>query len=784
MLRKLYFTSIATLLAILTMTQLVGCSQNTELHVNDLTESEEKQITEFANNVTVEDGVGQLLMVGFPADINTVRDSESGAADETIVSLGIGSAIVNNSTYYDDGKLNQHEYLSKIISFNNAVQEKTLNSKLKLPLLIATDFEGPNFTSIKRGLVLPPSALAISASQDAELIKKMGSYVGLELKNAGIQVILGPVLDIYNVRQGNKNVLQDRCFAATADGVARTASHYIKGLKESRIVIFAKHFPSHGSVETNPHAKVIPIYEGSEEQFNSDIKPFEVSRKSIDGIMTAHIEVPCIREKQMATFSEEVVNSLRKKKEFNDQILITDDLSSMGAVLTYMDKRQYSYSDIAKQAFAAGHDLLLFAHVSRDSKGDEPFTSMELRKVVADLAKYIKSSESNVKQFRSSLRRIIKLKAIIAKDMKQSVQTMLSRDKKQTIFHTQHDGRQAIQLTESAFAITPDQPSISSNYSFGEKLVKDILRKSAVKIVSKQQVEGILGKRNGEEKVIFAIYENELYKFREEFGPKFNSAVFLGIPSKKDTKSFQQLETSINTHFKDADLLIYTAHDDSDAHLLRRLRDKNQKRFSESTIILCHNSPVIFDNEVLTAATIIGLFTKHSAAFDIDIEILKGTLAPRDLVDLPINVGESGKFYNVSNTKWVPPADISAFKNLFSSSRHSEEDNKALAKNHLLISKDLVNIALLVVAILAIAIISILAHYVPKYMRAWKIENNKQIGMTLEILTKKPVNTLFPTLVFIALTLVLLFNEITNQTIDNIGKTISKTQAIGDMFKK
>jgi len=103
------------------------------------------------------------------------------------------------------------------------------------------------------------------------LISAMGHLSGNQLRNTGIDIILGPVLDIYNVKQDNRGTLQDRCFAASTEGVVYISSHYIKGLHESEIAIFAKRFLSYGSVETNPHQLVMPIYDGAPETLSRGI---------------------------------------------------------------------------------------------------------------------------------------------------------------------------------------------------------------------------------------------------------------------------------------------------------------------------------------------------------------------------------------------------------------------------------------------------------------------------------------------------------------------------------
>ena len=53
---------------------LSGCDNQDTLGSSELSSSDSKAIAEYARTVKIAEAVGQLLMVGLPADINTVRD--------------------------------------------------------------------------------------------------------------------------------------------------------------------------------------------------------------------------------------------------------------------------------------------------------------------------------------------------------------------------------------------------------------------------------------------------------------------------------------------------------------------------------------------------------------------------------------------------------------------------------------------------------------------------------------------------------------------------------------
>lgn len=773
------------LIFILVITQIVACgdSKNKPVSYDYLTDHDIEIIDQYVRSASAEDDIGQLLMVGVPADLNTAEDTDRKALDALISDNGVGMVIVNGYNYYDNSKdTDDKEYLTRVINFNNLLQRKTRKSINKFPLLIATDFENPSTPSVKRGLVLPPSALSLSTTQDSQLIRTVGEYVGTELTNVGIQIILGPVLDTNNVKQGTKNILQDRCFAANSEGVARTASHYISGLYESGIVVFAKHYPSHGSIESDPHQKLIPVYEGSKLQMAQELKPFIQSKENIRGVMTSHILLASSKERGMATFNRELIDDLRGQG-LNKQIVITDDLSDMGAIRSYMDDNHKTYQDTAVDAFDAGHDVLLFAHIRDEKKrassyGEtyQPsnFTLKELGLVRNKLVAHIGSSEFAKKRFKESLRKVLILKAQVAKmQSADPLERFFSKKEgSDTAFNFQiiTDGQKAIEKTEQVMAKRQEAfgLAVHSAAGVGNSLVKQSIKKSVIWINNKNGIDINLLNRSNQTRIIFAAYGDQISKFKDAFSAHFSNAIFLGIPFRKDTDSFSNLELMINATFSKADLLIYTVRDGSDVDLLKRLRNKYGKSYSSKAVIFLHNSPAIFGNDMLSDSTVVGNFTMHPFAFDVDVEMLSDPEnKPRELFNIPINIGDNGKFYNVSDTKWVEPANPVIFGELFP--RQSNlVTRESLEKNFFLISRpksidSWVSAASGVFLFLLITIISILFHWWPKHyvMHAPKA-GYIMTGLAHPWLGKITAAGIFLVLIFIAYHNTLFFGVLNN----------------------
>lgn len=794
-----------TLALFLSTLGLAGCNESKDTHedYSPLTKQEIQKVNDYVDKVTPEEGIGQLFMVGVPADLNTAEDINNKSLDELIGARAVGMVIVNGFNYYDNSKTSDDmEYLTRIIHFNNLLQLKTSKSRLKLPLLVAVDFEGPNNPSIKRGLVLPPSALSLSTSQDGPLIRAMGRYVGTELTSVGIQVILGPVLDTYNIRQGTKNILQDRCFAANSEGVARTASHYIAGLNESGIASFAKHYPSYGSIETDPHQAIVPVYEGSREQMNAELKPFIQSKSSISGIMTSHILLANAKDSGIATFSHELIGTLQQHA-LDNKIAITDDLADMGAIRSYMSENRKTYQDIAVDAFDAGHDVLLFAHISDEKKSGEKhsknykassFTLNDLHLIQERLVTHIVSSDSAMTHFRVALKKVMLLKAKISRinSPTEPIDRLLSRKQGSDSafnFQVKTDARTAIDNTERSMGIAISDkdvyPSLfndtSIDGSIGNKIVKDSIRKSVIWInKSKKDVDLNISGYPNSRKIIFAVYDDHLAKFEEAFSSHFTSAYFFGIPIRKDSDSFQKLERSLNLTLPRADLLIYTAHDGSDIDLLKRLRHKYPQAFPSKILIFCHNSPAIFDNSMISDSSFVGNFSMHPASFEIDIEILKGAITPKGLDNIPINIGDNAKFFDVSSTKWIEPANPISFEAVYDREMSSAARRNFESQYYLLIPKNsflslLMKVLVNTTFILVLAAACAMIYLIPKHLA----NDAKHAGKThITILSHGLFGKVISIVIFVLCLFFIYFNEYPSALANNAASFFSKVKEI------
>lgn len=118
---------------------------------------------------------------------------------------------------------------------------------------------------------------------------------------------------------------------------------------------------------------------------------------------------------------------------------------------------------------------------------------------------------------------------------------------------------------------------------------------------------------------------------------------------------------------------------------------KSTKSFSSKIVILSHNSPIIFDNDILKQTTVLSTFTNHTFSYDIDLEMLFNKFQPRDMKNLPISLGENGKIYNVTSTIFIAPTNIAIYEDLFPKYLVDKRTVEIIRSEKYLISKALIH---------------------------------------------------------------------------------------------
>jgi beta-N-acetylhexosaminidase len=252
-------------------------------------------VDELMAGMSVEDKVGQLFLVPFVgADANPGSE-----VWQLITEYKVGGVILlaSNSNFNNDESAPR-----QITELSNALKTTAFNTN-GLPLFVALDHEGDGYpyTRVTRGVAPVPSQMAIGATWQTDNAEAVGQVVGEEVAAMGVNMLLGPTLDVLNdPRPTGQGDIGIRVFGGDPYWVGQTGRAYIRGVHQGsngKIATVAKHFPGHGGSDRLPDNEVATVDKSLQELRRIELPPFfEVTRPSpddpqgvTDALMSSHI---------------------------------------------------------------------------------------------------------------------------------------------------------------------------------------------------------------------------------------------------------------------------------------------------------------------------------------------------------------------------------------------------------------------------------------------------------------------------------------------------------------
>lgn len=303
-------------------------------------ELKEDAVAEMLENMTVEEKVGQMLMMDFRKN-----PDDSGM---TVLSEDVAQKIAD---YHLGGVILFAENL------DTAEQTKQLVADMQkaadIPLLIGIDEEGGMVSRLDKSQI-PHTSIpnAKDMNGDTAQAEAAGKEIGSVLSELGINVDFAPIADIHT--NPENTVIGDRAYGTDAQTVADMASAFAKGLENKGVSATAKHFPGHGDTGTDSHDGMAISEHDLQRLEEVEFVPFHrLAEEGIDLMMVGHITMPNVTDDGLpASLSKEAIDLLREELDY-DGIVITDAMN-MGAIVEY-----YPDGEAAVKAVEAGVDIVL-----------------------------------------------------------------------------------------------------------------------------------------------------------------------------------------------------------------------------------------------------------------------------------------------------------------------------------------------------------------------------------------------------------------------------------------
>lgn len=308
-----------------------------------------------------------MLLIGFDG---TEIDNRAPIA-RAIQQDGIGGVILFDYDYpakqYGKNILNPQQVAKltqRLQTLNSQAREQ--DQEPLLPLIISVDYEGGQVNRLKENYGFPSTISAAQAgTMSHEDVLEAANKMATTLKQLGFNLDFAPVVDV-NVNPDNPILGKlDRCFSADPQQVSDYAEIYTRAFAEHRIHGAYKHFPGHGSSDTDSHLGFVDVTDTWQE---SELLPYQALSQNPNAcqmIMTAHIINRKLDPTGLpATLSHIILTKiLREQLQFKG-IIITDDMQ-MKAISDH-----YNMEKAITMAINAGADMFIFGNQLCDSPQD------------------------------------------------------------------------------------------------------------------------------------------------------------------------------------------------------------------------------------------------------------------------------------------------------------------------------------------------------------------------------------------------------------------------------
>lgn len=332
--------------------------------------------------------IGQMILVGMPK-----AEVDSAVLEE--VKQGKVGALI----YFEK---NIPKSSSAFAAFKK--MSWTYQKAAPIPLFICIDQEGGKVNRLKEkyGFTRSITAESIGKSKSIDSVRFYAEATAATLAGLGINVNFAPCVDLAANPTNTVIVKNGRAYSANEDSVTLFAKEVVKQHRRFGIVTALKHFPGHGSSQSDTHLEMTDV---TNTWTSRELKPYQVLIDSgyVDGVMSSHIVNKNLDATALpGTLSKPILDGMLRKKMHYNGVVFSDDMQ-MKAIAN-----NYGLEEAIKLAVNAGIDIMCFSN---------NISGVEVRTVdkVHDLIKnFVTKGEISKTRIDESFKRIMKLKKSIS----------------------------------------------------------------------------------------------------------------------------------------------------------------------------------------------------------------------------------------------------------------------------------------------------------------------------------------------------------------------------------
>jgi beta-N-acetylhexosaminidase len=359
------------------------------------------------SKMSPEERVGQLFLVTF----NGSTIDQNSPIYNLITSHHVGGVVLlaSNDNFVDSPSTISSAYQlisqlqspelptisSQFMGTKNATPDSTstptstptLTASNYIPLFIGISQDGDGFPNdqILNGLTPLPDLMALGATWDTGLAEKVGAVAGQELSSIGINLFLGPSLDVLESPASTLgNGLGATVFGGDPYWVGAMGGAYISGLhsgSNGRLTVIADHFPGRGSADRPAGEEPATVRKSLEQLKQIELAPFfsvtgnsQTPGSTSDGLLVSHIRYQGFQgnirsNTRPVSIDLQALSQILSLPPFATWreaggLMVSDDLGSQTIRRFYDPGGQpFLARLVARDAFLAGNDLLFMGNI-------------------------------------------------------------------------------------------------------------------------------------------------------------------------------------------------------------------------------------------------------------------------------------------------------------------------------------------------------------------------------------------------------------------------------------
>jgi beta-N-acetylhexosaminidase len=219
-------------------------------------------------------------------------------------------------------------------------------------VLVLVDHEGGRVHRLPPPFTHFPAAAVVGRAGDPALAGAVARAMARELRAAGFDSGLSPVLDC--LTESRSQVIGDRAFGADPAHVAACGVAAIEATLAEGLLPVAKHFPGHGRTPLDSHQTLPEVAASLDALERVELAPFVAALAAgCPAVLVAHVRYPALDPAWPASLSGAVLGGLLRGRLGFTGLVLSDDLE-MQAVAA-----RWGVGEAAARFLVAGGDLAL-----------------------------------------------------------------------------------------------------------------------------------------------------------------------------------------------------------------------------------------------------------------------------------------------------------------------------------------------------------------------------------------------------------------------------------------